>query len=99
MLRLVCNKGCKREFTLAKPGVATVRDDILKTYFKCPHCGQEYTAFYTNSGIRELQKMLGRLQNGPQRNKYKTKRRIKDLQDRITVGMERLKKDLEGQLT
>jgi hypothetical protein len=96
LVRLTCDKGCKQEFILTKPGAAIVREDILKTYSNCPHCGQEYISYYTNGPIRELQEMLRILQSGTQSNKRKTKRLIKDLKDRIQVGMERLKEDIEG---
>ncbi|WP_031517608.1 hypothetical protein [Desulfofalx alkaliphila] len=94
MLKLKCDKGCKEEFTLIEPGTDIVYDDILKTYFCCPHCGQEYVSHYTNTGIRELQDTVRVLQEGPKRNKRKTKRMIQDLQARIKVGMDRLREEI-----
>ncbi len=31
---------------------------IEETYFKCPHCNDKYTAFYTDRKIRKQQKEL-----------------------------------------
>lgn len=96
MVELTCDEGCKKEFSLIKPGVDIVKDDILKTWFKCPHCGHEYVSHYTNSGIRELQGTVKMLQGSPQRNKRKARQRVKDLQAVIKTGMDRLRQEIEG---
>ncbi len=95
MVEIICDK-CKKDFTLIQPGTSIVRDDILKTWFKCPHCGYRYISHYTNKGIRELQAVQERLRIGPQWNKRKIKHKLKDLQDVIKTGMDRLKQEIEG---
>lgn len=50
------NVFCGKGFELKKGMIRTisVRDDIEKTYFICPHCGREYVTHYTDSKIKEL---------------------------------------------
>ena len=92
-LRLICNKGCKQEFILVGVGAETVRDDIWKHGFACPHCSKEYISYYTNAGIRELQELQRQLIKKPKKNK----RLLKDLKARIKTGMDRLKEEIENE--
>lgn len=95
MVKLECDKGCKREFILAGFGAEVVKDDIQKHGFACPYCGKEYISYYTNAGIRELQAVQKGLYKNPKGDKRKTRFLTKDLQERIKVGMDRLKEEVE----
>ena len=92
LVKLECNQGCGQEFLLISIGAEVVRDDIWKHGFRCPHCGKEYIAYYTNEGIRRMQELQKQLQAKPTK---KNKKLIKDLAKRIEAGMERLKEEME----
>jgi len=90
---LRCDK-CEAIFHVQQLGTEIVKDDILRTWFPCPNCGEQYTVCYTNTGIRQLQEMHMKLLKH-HRSKNMNKR-IRDLYDRITVGMNRLREEIEG---
>ena len=52
-----CNgdDGCGKEFRIAKLELDKLNGGIEKTYFCCPRCNKEYTAFYTDRNIRRKQ--------------------------------------------
>lgn len=56
-----CDAGCKKEFTIPKFRTKKVKHGIEKTYFVCPHCKQEYVAYYANAGTLQLQKEMRKL--------------------------------------
>lgn len=80
-----CNKGCEKNFELAKFKEKKLKDDVVETYFKCPHCGKKYNCFYTDKEIRQLQAQL--------RNKWGKAMRedIEYLHAEIKVKMDNLK--------
>ena len=82
---VACNEGCKRNFELAKFKEKKLKDDVVETYFKCPHCHKIYTCFYTDKEIRQLQAQL--------RNKWgkATREEIEDLHAQIKFKMDNLK--------
>lgn len=53
MEKTTCDK-CKSSFQI-NPSVAKLGAGIERTYIKCTHCGEEYTAFLTDEKIRKLQ--------------------------------------------
>lgn len=82
---VACSEGCKRNFELAKFKEKKLKDGVVETYFKCPHCHKRYTCFYTNKEIRQLQAQL--------RNKWgkATREEIEELHAQIKVKMDNLK--------
>lgn len=85
---------CNADFTVFRLGVEVVHGDIERTHFICPACGYDYTVSYTNSGIRQLQQLRTKLLKRV-RNK-KNDRLLKDIKQRIEIGMNRLKQEVEG---
>ncbi len=63
--------GCKKEFDLDRFEVEKLGNGIEKTYFKCPHCGKEYIAFYTDKDIRMKQFRIRKLTSLKKINKLK----------------------------
>jgi len=61
MQKFDCNE-CDEQVTLADiektVGKEELHDNIIREYFKCPHCNKEYTTHYTNEEIRALQKRM-----------------------------------------
>lgn len=90
MIVMVCDE-CKADFTVFRPGVEIVKDDIERTYFACPSCNKDYTVCYTNDGIRSMQRMIQGLVGG--KGKKNVRLRL-DLKKRIEIGMNRLEKEV-----
>lgn len=55
-IKAVCNKGCGKTFMVKDLNTKYISSDIEKTYFNCPHCGEEYICLYTDENIRKMQK-------------------------------------------
>lgn len=89
--------GCGGEFYVVALGAAKVKDDIEKVGFICPHCGKEFIAYFTNAGIRSLMELQQEIAAKP-----RTRRNCKlnlELQARIKVGMERLRREMGAPIT
>ena len=56
-----CDAGCKKEFTITKFRTKKVKNGIEKTFFLCPHCKQEYVAYYASAETLKLQKDMRKL--------------------------------------
>lgn len=56
-----CNAGCKKEFTITRFRTKKVKRGIEKTFFLCPHCKQEYVAYYASVETLKLQKDMRKL--------------------------------------
>lgn len=56
-----CDAGCKKEFTVTKIRTRKVKNEIEKTFFRCPHCKQEYVAYYASAETLKLQKEMRKL--------------------------------------
>lgn len=56
-----CDAGCKKEFTITKFRTRKVKNGIEKTFFLCPHCKQEYVAYYASAETLKLQKEMRKL--------------------------------------
>lgn len=63
--------GCGEEFGIKGFEVEKLGNGTEKTYFKCPHCGKEYIAFYTDKGIRMKQFKIRKLTSAKKINKLK----------------------------
>ena len=50
---VVCDKGCKKEFALSEANIKSEyigKNKKIRRYFlECPHCGKQYTGFFTDA--------------------------------------------------
>lgn len=50
---VVCDKGCKKEFALSEANMKSEyigKNKKIRRYFlECPHCGKQYTGFFTDA--------------------------------------------------
>lgn len=88
MAQIKCDQ-CSAEFELQLQ-VNQLPDGVERAFFVCPECGAEYTAYYTDDGIRTNQFKSRRLQE-----KYKTAVALKDRKqaERLFRQIERTKKE------
>lgn len=56
-----CNEGCGKSFTLNRFRTRKVKHSNEKLYFLCPHCKQEYVAYYASKETKRLQKQMRQL--------------------------------------
>lgn len=94
MKKLVCDKGCQGEFILVEFGVGKVKDDIERVGFCCPHCDMQYTAYYTNTKIRKLQKEQQELLKQSDPRKL-TERQLKGIMSRINNKKKQIKAEMD----
>lgn len=105
----VCNE-CQQEFILHRDHVKveSLTGGNERTYFTCPHCKKEYTAFYTNREIRNLRMDIKRkravietfkapLTSLQLKTVRKHCRQLDVLVRRNTEKMNRLKEQMENQ--
>ncbi|MBY6758653.1 hypothetical protein HYH82_15275 [Clostridium botulinum] len=80
-----CNEGCGKTFNLDKLKEKKLKNGVIETYFKCPHCHKKYNCFYTDKEIRKLQANL--------RSKWgkSTREEIEELHSKIKIKMDNLK--------
>lgn len=57
-----CDRGCQKEFTIIKTRKIKVKNGIDKTYFRCPHCKEEYIVSYVSTTTAKLQREIRKLQ-------------------------------------
>ena len=79
-------KGCNQEFNLDKFDIKYMDDGIEKTYFKCPNCGKEFIAFYTDEAIRSKQKKIRKLNDDS---------KVERLRKHIAIDMKVLRERIE----
>lgn len=87
-IKALCDKGCKREFNITKFDEKEIKPGIIETYFRCPHCYQKYTCFYTNFEIRAIQKKM--------RDRKLKLHEFEKMKELVTIMMNNLKKEIEG---
>ena len=50
---VVCNKGCNKSFALSEADIKSEyigKNRKIRRYFlECPHCGKQYTGFFTDA--------------------------------------------------
>lgn len=97
MKKVFCDE-CNREFKI-KIRTQKIRDDIERVYFTCPKCKKEYTAYYTNDKIKDLQEQIRNLRGAYNKlrgrnfkNGYKKLQEITKLQNKIEKEMDMLKR-------
>lgn len=99
MIRTVCDAGCKEQFTIQDFQHGDLGDGVEKTYFTCPHCLQEYVAFYTDAEIRKLQEKIRKVQSRFAKQHYDPKAGSKQeakLKKQIKEKMDALRNKIEG---
>lgn len=71
---------------------------VERTYFTCPSCGHEYTCYYTDEDIRDMQKSVQRLYK-LQATKPTTARakRLVSLQQQLKQAMATLRQVVEDE--
>ena len=52
---------CKKQFII-NIKVQELKNGVERVYFTCPHCGKEYTSYYTNVLIKRKQDKIKQLQ-------------------------------------
>lgn len=57
-INLVCDKGCKRNFTVHRMIRRRLDNGVDGYYIKCPKCGHKYRVFYSNTEYQKIQKQL-----------------------------------------
>ncbi|SDO79669.1 hypothetical protein [Halobacillus aidingensis] len=72
-MKVTCDDGCKKEFNIPNLISSYINDDVERTFFRCPACGQEYDSFYTNSQAREIRTQV---------NKLRSKSKLSDKEER-----------------
>lgn len=94
-----CDAGCQKAFTFDDYSFKQLHDGIEKIYSSCPHCGHEYTAFYTDVEIRKLQERIRRVQRrfaNPSDNHEDAAKKEAELQQRIKEKMDALRQGVES---
>lgn len=50
---VICNKGCNKSFSLSEADIKSEyigKNRKIRRYFlECPHCGKQYTGFFTDA--------------------------------------------------
>jgi len=76
------------------------KNDIEKTYFKCPHCKHEYIGIVTNSNIRAKQKeMLELLIRANKQLGTKESDKLFERAERLSEEIKREMEELKSILT
>jgi len=86
-MRVICTKGCNKEFEDPVFKEDKLNGDIREVYFKCPHCNWKYTCFYTDREIRKLQAL---------QRKTKDKKEFNKLKEKVTNRMNKLKEYMKN---
>ena len=88
-MRVACNEGCAKEFKIKALNSRRLKDDIDQIYFTCPHCKQEYIAYYLSSKVKDLQAEQRKLMAENNRAEVESmKRQIKAEMDRVRAEVE-----------
>lgn len=97
MNKLYCNDGCQKEFrpTQIKTGTEMLEGNIERHYIECPHCNQQYTSYYMDDNMREIQAQIIMLQK-KEPLKIKQRNRLNKLTRRIRFMNNQLRMKLEG---
>lgn len=98
---IVCNEGCNKEFELDKFKEAKHKDGIIEVYFKCPHCKNKYTSYFTDRDIRIKQSKINKLWDKYRASKTQEElinnfKEIEELKADIKKDMDNLKIKMLG---
>ncbi|AZS16465.1 hypothetical protein [Paenibacillus lutimineralis] len=108
-MKAFCDASCQQSFELEDFQTVRIGDGVDKVYFVCPHCKQEYVAFYTNPEIRKLQakirNVLGRTVDPRAslteaiKQEKKIQKQIAKIKSEIKEKMDVLRARIEGKET
>src|SRR5690606_9663924 len=92
---------CYSDFYIRKFKTRKLRDEIERTYFDCPHCGREYTAYYTNESIRTKQRRMRDMRDElskttDDKRKVKLVKKMNQMIETIGNEMRKIKNQQEG---
>ncbi|MBC8590617.1 hypothetical protein [Wansuia hejianensis] len=99
MKNTYCDK-CKKGF-IVEVKSEQLEGNIERVYFTCPHCGEDYTSYYTNVLVQIKQRKVRELAEKfeKERNPLKAEKIFKQYQKaKKTVGeeMEKLRKRIQA---
>lgn len=93
-----CDAGCNQAFTFNDFSFEQLHDGVEKTYFNCPHCGQEYVAFYRDEEVRKLQERVRKVQRrllSPHYDHDAAAKQEAKIKKKIKVKMDELRQRFE----
>lgn len=92
-----CDK-CKKEFII-EVKTEKLEGNIERVYFTCPHCGEDYTSYYTNvlvqikqRKVKELADKFEKERGKSPRQAEKTFRQYQKAKEAVGEEMEKLRK-------
>ena len=97
MNKLYCNDGCQKEFKITElktDHVEILPGNVERYYLECPHCKQQYTSYYLNDEMKQIQLQIRALA-GKEPIKIKQKNRLAKLERRIKFMGNQLKMKVE----
>ena|SRR5690625_2154887 len=97
MNKLYCNDGCQKEFrpTQIKTGTEILEGNIERHYIECPHCKQQYTSYYIDDEMRQMQSQIKMLQQ-KEPLKVKQRNRLNKLIRKMQFRSNQIKLEVEG---
>ncbi|WP_338627620.1 hypothetical protein QJR52_06980 [Clostridium baratii] len=84
---------CRREFNI-NVKIEKIKGDVRRLFFKCPFCGEEYTAYFTNRKIEQKQEKIKKLTSKLNKAMEGSEKRKKYLAEYEKLQAE-IKKDME----
>lgn len=57
-MKVTCDQGCQKEFTIQKIKTEksqTLPNNLERYYFTCPGCDQEYTSYFLDDDMKQMQ--------------------------------------------
>ncbi|MGP9043356.1 hypothetical protein [Cytobacillus kochii] len=64
-MNIQCDK-CNKEFpisTIATEDEQLLSNNVTRHYISCPSCGEQYTSYFLDDSMREIQEEIRRLKN------------------------------------
>lgn len=93
LMKIVCDT-CDHEFVPNELKMETL-DGVDRYYLECPNCNANYTSYYLNDEMKEIQEEVQQLQNKPNRKQKQTQRLVK-LKRKLVSMNAHLKEQMEG---
>ena len=93
-----CDAGCGKSFVIKDLLTAKLDGGVEKAFFNCPHCGQEYVAYYTDPETRAMQAEIRDIRARLDKQyKEKLAKRHDKLKKKIQWRMIELRKKVEAE--
>ena len=99
-MKVTCNDGCQEEFTILAvktEGIEKLSNNVERYYIECPNCGQQYTSYYLNDELKQMQAEIQELQK-KHPLKIKQKNKLTKLKRKIQFAHHQLKMKVEHSL-